>query len=192
MRLMEEKILAEGKVLPGDVLKVGGFFNQQVDIGLMREIGDEVARLFNGCGVNKVLTIEASGIAMATAAALAMNVPMVFAKKHKTSNVDGDVLSTVVHSYTHGTDYNVAVSRDYLKRGDKVLIVDDFLAKGCALRGLIELTEKAGAEVVGAAIGIEKGFQHGGDELREKGLRVESLAIIDKMDGKDIVFRKQN
>jgi len=189
---MEEKILAEGKVLPGDILKVGSFFNQQIDVELLRAVGEEITRLYRDCGVSKILTIEASGIAMAAAVGLSMGVPMVFAKKQRTSNVDGDVISTVVHSYTHDTDYNAVVSRDYLKKGDRVLIVDDFLARGCALRGLMELVKKAGAEIVGAAIGIEKGFQGGGDELRAKGIRIEALAIIDDMSGDRITFRRQN
>ena len=187
---MEERILSEGRVLPGDILKVGSFFNQQIDIELLRAAGEEIAALYGDCGVNKILTIEASGIALATAAGLSMGVPVVFAKKHRSSNLGDGVLSTRVHSYTHGEDFDVVVSGEYLKRGDRVLIVDDFLAKGCALRGLIELAEKAGAEVVGAAIGIEKGFQGGGDDLRSRGVRIESLAIIDEMDGDKITFRK--
>ncbi|MBR7082158.1 MAG: xanthine phosphoribosyltransferase [Oscillospiraceae bacterium] len=190
MRLMEERILSEGRVLPGYILKVGSFFNQQIDIELLRAAGEEIAALYGDCGVNKILTIEASGIALATASGLSMGVPVVFAKKHKSSNVGDDVISARIHSYTHGGDYDAVVSGEYLRRGDRVLIVDDFLAKGCALRGLIELAEKAGAEVVGAAIGIEKGFQGGGDDLRSRGVRIESLAVIDEMDGDKITFRK--
>ena len=178
MELMEQKIREEGKVLPGGILKVGSFLNQQIDTDFLGKIGREIASLFDGCGVTKVLTIESSGIAIAAAAGMAMNVPLVFAKKHKTSNVDGSVYSTVVHSYTHGTDYTVVVSSDYLLPTDKVLLVDDFLANGKALQGLIQLVEQAGAELVGAACAIEKGFQGGGDALRQQGLRVESLAII--------------
>ena len=189
MREMEEKILAEGTVLPGGILKVGSFLNQQIDMVLLRCVGEEIARLFAAEGVTKILTIESSGIAIAAAAGLAMGVPMVFAKKHKTSNVDGDVYSTLVHSFTHGTDYNVVVSRDYLRAGERILLVDDFLAGGNALKGLLSLCEQAGASVAGAAIAIEKGFQKGGDALREAGLRVESLAIVEHMDSAGIVFR---
>lgn len=186
---MEEKILAEGTVLPGGILKVGNFLNQQIDTDFLRAMGEEIAELFAGCGVTKILTVEASGIAIAAAAGLAMNVPLVFAKKHKTSNVDGSIYSTVVHSFTHNTDYNVVVSRDYLRAGEKVLLVDDFLAAGNAFKGLIDLCRQAGAEVVGACAAIEKGFQGGGDELRAMGVRVESLAIVDSMDD-GIVFRR--
>ena len=189
MRLMEEKILAEGTVLPGGVLKVGSFLNQQIDTALLRSIGEEIARLFEGDAVTKILTVESSGIAIAAAAGMAMGVPVVFAKKHKTSNVDGEVYSTVVHSFTHGMDYNVVISRDYLREGERILLVDDFLAGGNALNGLLALCERAGASVAGAAIAIEKGFQGGGDALRERGLRVESLAVIERMDSEGVVFR---
>lgn len=190
MRLMEEKIRQEGKVLPGGILKVGNFLNQQIDTAFLRQIGEEIARLYEGCGVDRILTIESSGIAIAAAAGMAMNVPLVFAKKHKSSNVDGQVYATVVHSFTHGTDYTVVVSCDYLPAGGKVLLVDDFLAGGNALRGLIDLCRQAGTEVVGAAVAIEKGFQGGGDALRKAGYRVESLALIDSMDDTSIRFRE--
>ena len=189
MELMENKIRREGKVLPGGILKVGSFLNQMIDTAFLREIGREIARLFDGCGVTKILTIESSGIAIAVAAGLEMDVPVVFAKKHKTSNVDGSVYSTVVHSYTHDADYTVVVSSDYLRPGDKVLLVDDFLANGKALAGLALLVEQAGGELVGAASAIEKGFQGGGDAMRAQGIRVESLAIIDCMDEEAITFR---
>ena len=188
MRLMEEMILRDGKLLPGGVLKVGSFLNQQIDPELLRAMGEEIARLFAGCGVTKILTIESSGIALASAAALAMRKPLVFAKKHRTSNVDGAVYSTVVHSFTHGMDYNVVVSRDYLTSNDCVLLVDDFLASGSALVGLVELAKLAGAQVAGAAVAIEKRFQGGGNALRAQGLRVESLALIERMDENGIVF----
>lgn len=190
MERMEQKILREGKVLPGGILKVGSFLNQQIDTAFLAEIGQEVARLFEDCGVTKVLTIESSGIAIAAAVGMAMGVPLVFAKKHKTSNVDGSVYSTVVHSYTHDTDYTIVVSRDYLLPTDKVLLVDDFLANGKALIGLKHLVEQAGAELVGAAIAVEKGFQGGGDTLRAQGVRVESLAVIDSMTDDAITFRR--
>lgn len=189
MERMEQKILSEGKVLPGGILKVGSFLNQQIDTVFLGEIGREVAALFGGCGVTKILTIESSGIAIAAAAGMAMGVPMVFAKKHKSSNVDGKVYTAVVHSYTHGTDYTIVVSSDYLGENDRVLLVDDFLANGKALVGLTELVRQAGGTVVGAAIAIEKGFQGGGDALRAEGVRVESLAIVDSMTDDAITFR---
>ena len=190
MKAMEKKILEEGKVLPGGILKVGSFLNQQIDTAFLAEMAGEFARLYKDAGVNKVLTIESSGIAIAAAVALEMDVPMVFAKKHKSSNVDGAVYTAVVHSYTHGTDYTIVVSSDYLGEKDRVLLVDDFLANGKALIGLTELVRQAGGTVVGAAIAIEKGFQGGGDALRAEGVRVESLAIVDSMTDDAITFRK--
>ena len=190
MELMEQKIRTEGKVLPGGILKVGSFLNQQIDTDFLGRIGREIAGLFEGCGVTKVLTIESSGIAIAAAAGMAMKVPVVFAKKHKTSNVDGSTYSALVHSYTHNTDYTVVVSSDYLLPTDKVLLVDDFLANGKALLGLIDLVGQAGATLIGAACAIEKGFQGGGDALRAQGIRVESLAIIESMSDTEITFRR--
>lgn len=189
MQLMEEKILSEGKVLPGGILKVGSFLNQQIDTSFLAEIGKEIARLFENDHVTKILTIESSGIAIAVAAGLNLGVPVVFAKKHKSSNVDGSTYTSVVHSYTHNTDYTIVVSSSYLCAGDRILLVDDFLANGKALNGLTELIDAAGATLVGAAIAVEKGFQGGGDALRDQGIRVESLAIIDKMDENGVVFR---
>ena len=179
MKALEEKILKEGKVLPGNILKVGSFLNHQIDVDFIMEMG-----------ITKILTIETSGIAIAVGAGAAMHVPVVFAKKHKSSNVSGEVLSTVVHSYTHGTDYTVVVEKDYIKPDDKILLVDDFLANGKALLGLIDIAEQAGAEVVGACCAIEKGFQKGGDSLRADGIRVESLAIIDSMSDDSVTFRR--
>ena len=190
MRLLEERILQDGKVLPGGVLMVGSFLNQQIDASLLRAIGKEMASLFADSGVNKVLTVEASGIAMASAAAMELNVPMVFAKKHKSSNVDGSVYSATVHSFTHGNDYEMVVSRDYLSAGDRVLLVDDFLASGNALEGLICLLEQAGATLCGVSCAIEKRFQGGGDALRAKGIRVESLAIVESMTDDGLTFGK--
>ena len=181
MELMENKIRREGKVLPGGILKVGSFLNQMIDTAFLREIGREIARLFDGCGVTKILTIESSGIAIAVAAGLEMDVPVVFAKKHKTSNVDGSVYSTVVHSYTHNADYTVVVSSDYLRPGDKVLLVDDFLANGEAALGASSLLERAGAEVAGIGIVIAKTFQPGLKKLQEAGYRVEILAPVKRM-----------
>ena len=189
MKAMEKKILEEGKVLPGGILKVGSFLNQQIDTSFLGEMAKEFARLYADAGVNKVLTIESSGIAIAAAVALEMGVPMVFAKKHKSSNVDGKVYTAVVHSYTHGTDYTIVVSSDYLGENDRVLLVDDFLANGKALMGLIDLVHQAGATLVGASCAVEKGFQGGGDALRAQGIRVESLAVIESMSDTDITFR---
>ena len=181
MKQMEEKIIREGQVLPGDILKVGSFLNQNIDTQLLSDMAAEVARLFDGCGVTKIVTIEASGIAIAAAAGMAMGVPVVFAKKHRTTNVDGGVHTTVVHSFTHNEDYNVVVQGDCIDASAKVLIIDDFLANGSALRGLVDLVNQAGAEVVGVAVSVEKRFQSGGDEFRAKGIRVESLAMISAM-----------
>lgn len=189
MRKMEEKILREGKVLPGGILKVGNFLNQQIDTAFLREMGEEIATLYKDAGINKILTIESSGIAIATAVGMVMGVPMVFAKKHKSSNVDGSIYTTVVHSFTHNADYNVVVSRDYLTENDTVLLVDDFLAGGNALRGLVDLCKQANAKVAGAAVAIEKSFQEGGDCLRAEGLRIESMAILESMENDHIVFR---
>ena len=190
MQLLEDRILQEGVVLPGGVLKVGSFLNQKIDQRLLREMALEVERLYQGLGVNKILTIESSGIALASAVAMEMDVPMVFAKKHKTSNVDGDVLTAMVHSFTHGKDYQIVVSSDYLTSEDRVLLVDDFLAMGNSLKGLSKLVAEADATLVGAAVSIEKCFQGGGDKLREAGMRVDALAGIASMeDDGTITFR---
>ena len=191
MKKMEKKILTEGEILSGGVLKVGSFLNQQIDTVFMREIGEEIAKLFEGEEITKILTIEASGIPIAVSAGFAMNLPVVYAKKNKSSNISGDVYSTVVQSFTHGNKNNVIVNKEFISPEDKILIVDDFLAHGSALTGLIEIVEMAGASVVGCVAAIEKGFQMGGDRLREKGYRIESLAIIEEMDDTEIVFRKQ-
>ena len=191
IRALEQRILAEGRVLPGEVLKVGSFLNQQIDTKLIKEMGEEIAGLFACNNVTKVLTIESSGIAIAYAAGVAMGIPVVFAKKHSTSNLSGNVLTSKVFSYTHQQTYDIVVSADYITSSDTVLIVDDFLAKGNALTGLIEIVGEAGAKLAGCAIAIEKGFQGGGDSLRAKGIRVESLAIIDKMTDDSLEFRPQ-
>ena len=191
IRALEQRILTEGRVLPGEVLKVGSFLNQQIDTKLLKEMGDEVARLFSQSNVTKVLTIESSGIALAYAAAVSLGVPMVFAKKHKSSNLAGSILTSKVFSYTHQQTYDIMVSADYINSGDNILIVDDFLAMGNALNGLIDIVGQAGASLAGCAIAIEKGFQGGGDALRAKGIRVESLAIIDKMTDDSLEFRAQ-
>ncbi len=191
IKAMEEKILKEGEVLPGNILKVGNFLNQQIDTAFLKEIGKEIARLYKDSGVNKVFTIEASGIAIAVAAAYELSVPVVFAKKNRSDNISGDTYVTKVDSFTHKTTNTIVVSREFIKKGDRILIVDDFLANGNALVGLCHIVEQADAEVVGAAIAIEKGFQKGGDMLREKGMRVESLAIVESMTDDSIEFRAQ-
>lgn len=188
MKALEEKILSEGKVYPGNILKVGSFLNQQLDCALLMEMGKEIARLYQDAGVTKIITVEASGIAIALAAGAAMNVPAVFAKKHKSANVGDQVYSAKVHSYTHNTDYTIVVDQEYLHKEDKLLIVDDFLASGNAIQGLLDLADSVGATVVGAAIAIEKRFQHGGDLFREKGLRIESLAQIASMSESGLEF----
>ena len=174
MRKMEEKILAEGEILSGGVLKVGSFLNQQIDTVFMKEIGEEIAEMFKDEEVTKILTIEASGIPIAVSAGFAMELPVVYAKKNKSSNISGDVYSTVVQSFTHGNKNHVIVNKEYISPDDKVLIVDDFLAHGSALTGLIEIVEMAGAKVVGCVAAIEKGFQLGGDRLREEKKDTES------------------
>ena len=192
IKLLEDRILKDGEILPGNVLKVGSFLNQQIDTVLLKEIGEEIARLFKDCGVNKILTIEASGIAIAVSAAFAMGVPVVFAKKNRSTNISGEVLVTEVQSFTHGVTNKIVVAKEFITEDDVILVVDDFLANGKALAGLFELVKSAGATYVGAAVAVEKGFQKGGDNLREKGVRVESLAIIDEMTDDSIKFRPQN
>ncbi len=191
MDLLKEKILSEGEVYEGNILKVDCFLNHQIDCNFLTEVGKEVYRLFKDGNVNKVLTIEASGIAIGAMVAQQFNCPLVFAKKTKTKNIAGDVYTTKVVSYTHDTSYDIMVSKKFLGKGDRVLIVDDFLAIGNALNGLIKLVEDSGAELVGCSAVIEKGYQHGGDKLREKGIKVESLAIVESMDAKtgEVVFR---
>ena len=187
---MEEKILTEGEVLEGNILKVGSFLNQRIDTDFLKEIGKEIARLFEGQGVNKIFTVEASGIAIAVAAAYEMGVPVVFAKKNRSDNISGDIYVSEVESFTHKTVNKVVVAKEFINKDDKILIVDDFLANGKALLGLCDIVNQAGAVAVGAAIAIEKGFQNGGELLRKTGLRVESLAIVESMDGGKIVFRE--
>lgn len=189
MKKMEEKILREGQVLPGDILKVGSFLNQNIDTEFLGEMAREFARLFANDGVTKVLTIEASGIAIAAAVGMEMGVPVLFAKKHRTSNVDGSVYSSKVHSFTHNEDYDVVVSRDYLLSSDRVLLVDDFLANGQALHGLMDLCAQAGATVAGVAIAIEKCFTGAGDRMRAEGVHIESLAMIESMTDDEVTFR---
>lgn len=193
MQLLKDRIRQDGKVKEGNVLKVDSFLNHQMDIALFREMGKEFRRRFEGEEINKILTIEASGIGIACVAAEQFDVPVVFAKKTQTKNIAGDVYTTQVESFTHGRVYDIIVSKEFLGKGDKVLLIDDFLANGKALEGLAELVEMSGAELVGAGIAIEKGFQVGGDAIRARGIHLESLAIVESMDEKtgEIVFREQ-
>ena len=181
MKLLEEKIKKEGKVFEGDVLKVDRFLNHQIDVALISELGAEWKRLYEGTEINKILTIEASGIGIACIAALHFNVPVVFAKKTKTVNIASDVYTSKVESFTHKTTYDIIVSKEFLNSGDKVLIIDDFLANGKALEGLIALCEEAGATVAGIGIAVEKAHQPGGERIRSMGYRVESLARVKSM-----------
>ena len=191
MNFLEERIARDGIVKEGNVLKVDSFLNHQMDTELIDEIGKEFYRRFADAGITRVLTIEASGIAIAYAAARYFKVPFVFAKKSKSVNIDGDVYCAEVESFTHKCVNRVIVSKRFISEGDRVLIIDDFLANGCALRGLISIVEAAGATVEGIGIAIEKGFQCGGAQLRERGYRLESLAIVDDMDAekKSVIFR---
>lgn len=192
MQLLKDRIRKDGKVKEGNVLKVDSFLNHQMDIGLFREIGKEFKRRFAGEEINKILTIEASGIGIACIVAEAFDVPVVFAKKTQTKNIAGDVYRSKVESFTHGRVYDIIVSKEFLGKGDKVLLIDDFMANGKAFEGLAELVQTSGAELVGAGIVIEKGFQPGGDMIRAKGIHLESLAIVEAMDEKtgEITFRE--
>ena len=194
LKLLEDRIVKDGLVKPGNVLKVDSFLNHQMDISLFNDMGKEFKRLFNDTPINKILTIEASGIGIACVAAQYFdNVPVVFAKKSQTVNIDGEVYSTKIESFTHKRVYDVILSKKYLSSKDHVLIIDDFLANGCALNGLLDIAQKAGATVEGVGIAVEKGFQRGGELIRQKGIRVESLAIIESMDADsgNIVFKEQ-
>ena len=191
MKALEEKILAEGQVFPGNILKVSSFLNHQLDVDFLMLMGKEIARLYKDTKIDKILTIEASGIAIAVAAAAHMHLPVVFAKKNKTTNILADVYSSKVVSYTHNTEYQVVVSKEHLSKGEKILIIDDFLAIGNALNGLMDIVSQAGGQTAGVAIAIEKGFQGGGDKLRSMGVRVESLAIVESMTDDSVKFRPQ-
>lgn len=194
LKLLEDRIIKDGIVKPGNVLKVDSFLNHLMDISLFNDMGKEFKRLFNDTPINKILTIEASGIGIACVAAQYFdNVPVVFAKKSQTVNIDGEVYSTKIESFTHKRVYDVILSKKYLSSKDHVLIIDDFLANGCALNGLLDIAQKAGATVEGVGIAVEKGFQRGGELIRQKGIRVESLAIIESMDADsgNIVFKEQ-
>ena len=181
MELLKERIRRDGKVKGTDVLKVDSFLNHQMDVELFAEIGKEFKRRFAGCEINKILTIEASGIGIACVVAQYFHCPVIFAKKTQTKNIAGEVYTSKVESFTHGRVYDIIVAKEFLGPGDKVLLIDDFLANGAALEGLAQLVKDAGAELVGAGIVLEKAFQPGGDRLRAKGLRIEALARVQSM-----------
>ncbi len=181
MKLMEDRIRKDGIIEDGDVLKVGMFLNQQIDVCFISELAKEFHRLFKDEGVNKILTIEASGIGLACLCAVPFDVPVVFAKKSKSNNMAGEVYASSVHSFTHNTDHTAVIPKTMLGPEDRVLLIDDFLARGQALHGLIDLCEQAGATIVGAGVFVEKTYQKGGDEIRARGVRVESLARIASM-----------
>ncbi len=190
MKLLEERIIKDGVVKEGNVLKVDTFLNHQMDVKLFREMGKEWKRLFEGEHINKILTIEASGIGIACVAAEEFDCPVVFAKKTMSKNIDGEVYTSQITSFTKGRTYDVIVSKKFLNEDDRVLIIDDFLANGCALQGLIKIVEASGATLVGAGIAVEKGFQVGGQLIRDMGVHLESLAIVESMEGGMIQFRK--
>lgn len=187
---LEERILKDGKVFPGNILKVDSFLNHQIDVKLLNDMGKEFYEIYKDCAVNKILTIEASGIGIACVAAQYFNCPVLFAKKTKTKNIANSVYKTQVRSFTHGTTYDVIVSKDFLSESDRVLIIDDFLAEGNALVGLIDLCRQAGAEVVGCGIAIEKGFQKGAQKVEALGVKVNSLAVIESMSDDAVNFRR--
>ena len=190
MQLLEERIRKDGIVKPGNILKVDSFLNHQMDIPFINELGKEFKRRFADAPITKILTIEASGIGIACLVAQHFNVPVVFAKKAQSLNLDGEMYCTKVQSFTHKRVYDVILSKKFLSAEDHVLIIDDFLANGCALQGLMEIVKASGAVLEGAGIVVEKGFQNGGDSLREQGIRVESLAIVDSMTDDSVSFRK--
>ena len=191
MNFLEERILRDGVVKEGNVLKVDSFLNHQLDVALLDQMGEEFHRRFADAKITKVLTIESSGIAIAYPVARAFGVPLVFAKKSQSVNLDGDMYVAEVDSFTHKRKNMVIVAKKYISADDHVLIIDDFLANGCALQGLISIVESAEATVEGCGIAIEKGFQEGGHRIRNLGYRLESLAIVESMEGCKITFRQQ-
>ena len=191
MQQLKDRIRREGKVLPGNIIKVDGFLNHRVDTRLMADIADEFARFFDVADITMVLTAEASGIALATICAQKYNVPMVFAKKAKSDNIEGGLYQSEIFSYTYKKKVTQLLSKEWLTSSDRVLIVDDFMANGEAVRGLCDLVSQAGAELVGIGIAVEKGFQGGGDRLREAGVNLHSLAIIESAEPGNIVFREE-
>ena len=193
MQELKERIVKEGKVLPGNIIKVDGFLNHRIDTGLLTRIAEEFGKYFNMDEVTMVLTAEASGIALATAVATYFHKPMIFAKKAKSDNIEGGLYQSEIFSYTYKKKVTLLVSKEWLHPGDRVLVIDDFLARGEALRGLCEIVQAAGAELVGIGCAVEKGFQQGGELIRSKGIQLESLAIVDAMDSTtgEITFRPQ-
>jgi len=185
MQLLKDMILSEGRIVGTDILKVDSFLNHQIDPRLMEEIGKAFSSIFSSCGVTKVVTLESSGIAPALSTGQQLGVPVIFAKKTASRNLDNDAFLSTVHSFTKGNDYVIRISKKYLKSDDVVLLIDDFLAKGCALKGLIDIVNQSGARIAGAGIVIEKGFQEGGAMIRDMGVRVHSLAIIKEMSEKE-------
>ncbi len=192
MQLLEDRIRKDGKVIGTDILKVDMFLNHQIDVGLIDEIAKEFFKLFKDCGVTRILTVEASGIAIAVLTAKYFNVPLVFAKKASHKNVGSDLYTAECYSFTHGKSYTMSVSKKYLPKGEKILIIDDFLADGNAVKALMKLVNDSGSETVGVGIAIEKGFQHGGKALRESGVNLQSLAIVESMNENSITFGNQN
>ena len=190
MQLLEERILKDGIVKPGNVLKVDSFLNHQMDIEFINELGKEFKRRFADAPITKILTIEASGIGIACLVAQYFHVPVVFAKKAQSLNLDGEMFTSKVESFTHKKVYDVILSKKFLGPEDRVLLIDDFLANGCALLGLIDIVRKSGATLEGAGIVIEKGFQSGGQTIRDMGIHLESLAIIDSIEGGKLTFRE--
>ena len=191
MQELKDRISKEGRVLPGNIIKVDGFLNHRVDVKLMREMAKEFGRLFNLEGLTAVLTIEASGIALAAICAEEFGVPMVFAKKAKSDNIEGGLYKSSIFSYTYKKEVTLIMSQQWLTADDKVLIIDDFLANGEALRGLVDIVSQSGAELIGIGVAVEKGFQPGGQKLRDAGMNLHSLAIIDEANENGFVFRKQ-
>ena len=193
MKFLEDRILRDGKVKEGDILKVDSFLNHQIDPELIAKLAEEFYRQFSEDRPTKILTIEASGIAIAIETARVFGVPMIFAKKNQTKNIAGDVYTSKVMSYTHGREYDIILSRDFLTSSDRVLVIDDFLANGAALRGLIDIIRQSGAYLCGCGIAVEKGFQPGGRELRSEGIKLKSLAIVESMDAAtgSITFREE-
>lgn len=189
MNLLKERMIKDGDIREGNIIKVDSFLNHQIDIDLLNEIGREFKSRFEEKKIDKILTIEASGIAIAVIAAQYFNVPVVFAKKTESKNLDMDTYESDVYSYTRGKTYTIRISKRYLNQGENILIVDDFLARGKAAQGLIEIINKAKCNLSGIGIVIEKGFQSGGEEIREKGIKLESLAIVDNIENGEIIFR---
>ena len=191
MEALEQRIRQDGRILPGHIIKVDGFLNHQVDTKFLGELADEFAKIFDITGVTKILTAEASGIPLAAVCSYKYGIPMVFAKKAKSDNIEGGLYMSEIFSYTYKKTVTLICSKDWITADDKVLVIDDFLANGEAMRGLLDIVKLSGAELVGIGCAIEKGFQHGGDKLREAGYPLHSLAIIDQADENGFVFRKQ-